>query len=297
MTDRARSRALVEGYRDRPDASTRRLTVTVFGDAIGPRGGSIWLGELIELLAAFGVNERLVRTSVQRLVAEGVLRNERVGRRSRYALTDAARIDARDAERRIYHGVGSEWDGRWTVVAVLPSDDPLPHDLGARLGWRGFGELRPGVHASPVIDAADAHRVLAELDVAERLVVMTSTADDDRRLADACFELVTLRRAYAELVERYEPVAEELGRTSTDDRLAFALRTLLVDDFRRVVLRDPELPAPLLPDDWTGHQARAVAGRVYRAVREGADRHLSAVSAEAGAPLPPPGERVGLRFS
>ena len=40
-------------------------------------GGAIWLGDLIELLAPLGINERLLRTSVFRLVAQNWLQSER----------------------------------------------------------------------------------------------------------------------------------------------------------------------------------------------------------------------------
>ncbi|WP_308621985.1 hypothetical protein [Massilia sp. Se16.2.3] len=52
---------------------SKSLVMTVMGDAIAPHGGAAWLGSLIELLAPLGVTDRLVRTSVFRLVQEGWL--------------------------------------------------------------------------------------------------------------------------------------------------------------------------------------------------------------------------------
>jgi phenylacetic acid degradation operon negative regulatory protein len=297
MADLARSRALVAGYRDRPDASTRRLIVTVFGDTIEPRGGSIWLQALIDLLAGLDINERLVRTSVQRLVSEGVLHNERIGRRSRYSLTDAARLDARDAEQRIYHGIETAWDGRWTMVVATGQTVVLPPDLDQRLGWRGFGRLRPEVFASPVVDPDGARRLLTELGVTDGLAVLSAvTETDDRALAQACFDLSAVQDGYTSFVETYSMISEEMCGDAAPDELAFAVRTLLIDDYRRVLLRDPELPAPLLPDEWAGAVARAVAADVYRAVSTAADRHVSATCATADEPYPPPSPRAGLRF-
>ena len=62
----------------------KSLVVTVCGDTIAPHGGGFWLGSMIELLAPLGVGDRLVRTSVFRLVQEGWLTASREGRRSRY---------------------------------------------------------------------------------------------------------------------------------------------------------------------------------------------------------------------
>ena len=49
---------------DMPRAKS--LVMTLFGDAIVPHGGRVWLGSLIDLLAPFGINDRLLRTSVLR---------------------------------------------------------------------------------------------------------------------------------------------------------------------------------------------------------------------------------------
>ena len=60
----------------------KSLVVTVFGDSILPHGGTVWVGSLIRLLGPFGINERGVRTAVQRLTVEGWLSSRSVGRRA-----------------------------------------------------------------------------------------------------------------------------------------------------------------------------------------------------------------------
>ena len=59
---------------------SKSLLMTIFGDAIVPHGGMVWLGSLIDLLAPLGVNDRLLRTSVFRLAQEGWLGARRDGR-------------------------------------------------------------------------------------------------------------------------------------------------------------------------------------------------------------------------
>ena len=63
--------------RRQPTLRAKSLVMTVFGDAIAPRGGSVWLGSLISLLDPLGISERLVRTSVFRLTEEGWLEASR----------------------------------------------------------------------------------------------------------------------------------------------------------------------------------------------------------------------------
>jgi phenylacetic acid degradation operon negative regulatory protein len=41
------------------------------------------------------------------------------------------------------------------------------------------------------------------------------------------------------------------------------VRTLLIHEYRRVLLRDPNLPEALLPAGWPGLQARALCESLY----------------------------------
>ncbi|MCE2516108.1 MAG: hypothetical protein J4F37_14075 [Acidobacteria bacterium] len=66
-----------------PDISARSVLVTVLGDSVLPVTKTLWLSSLFQLAKPFGFSERLVRTSMFRLVAEGWMTNERIGRRSR----------------------------------------------------------------------------------------------------------------------------------------------------------------------------------------------------------------------
>ena len=50
---------LVDEFQSRPTLRAGSLITTVFGDAIAPRGGTVWLGSLITAMAEFGISERL----------------------------------------------------------------------------------------------------------------------------------------------------------------------------------------------------------------------------------------------
>jgi len=100
-------RKLVKEYQSQPTLRAGSLITTVFGDAIAPRGGHVWLGSLIKAMTGFGISERLVRTSVFRLAQDGWLQSEQIGRRSYYPSRSAgvrtivsARAARRDLSRR-----------------------------------------------------------------------------------------------------------------------------------------------------------------------------------------------------
>ena len=60
----------------------------------------------------------------------------------------------------------------------------------------------------------------------------------------------------------------------------------MIHEYRRVLLRDPHLPAELLPSDWTGLAARSLCRNLYRLTQEPAERHLMSVLETAEGPLP-----------
>ena len=83
----ATTRALAGALRRQRPLGGSSLIITIFGDAIAPKGGVISLSSLIGLCGLFGVTERLVRTSAARLVESGWLGARRHGRRSEYHLS------------------------------------------------------------------------------------------------------------------------------------------------------------------------------------------------------------------
>jgi len=69
-------------------------------------------------------------------------------------------------------------------------------------------------------------------------------------------------------------------------REPFLLRTLLIHDFRRILLRDPMLPAPLLPADWSGNAARTLTRNLYRLLKRPSEAFVMATLKTADGPLP-----------
>src|SRR5260221_13761755 len=51
----------------REPSRTGSIVITVFGDAIVPRDGSVWLGTLLEFFKALDIDSGVVRTAMSRL--------------------------------------------------------------------------------------------------------------------------------------------------------------------------------------------------------------------------------------
>jgi phenylacetic acid degradation operon negative regulatory protein len=290
----ARCDALIRAFRQKPDASARTVLVTVFGDGIEPHGGEVWAGSLLRLVEPLGMNERLVRTSLNRLVGEGVLVTRRHGKRSFYSVTPLARREFLQAERRIYHPRGDPWDGQWTVV-VNTNDVAPPARAAVRqhLGRLGFAPLGPSVHISPFDQVEALRQVLSDLGLVNQLAVFRGQAPGTVGLEDGDLarfvssELKGLEPAWRKFLKRFTPLAEAAAADDLEAESAFLAQTLLIHSYRRIVLREPELPAGLWPPDWAGDAAYDVAARCYHALAGPAETHLLAVCAGGGAPLLP----------
>lgn len=301
MTIESASRSLVDEIRSRRTVRTGSLITTVFGDAIAPRGGTVWLGSLIAVMEDFGINERLVRTSVFRLVQDGWLQSELIGRRSYYSLTDEGRERFEQATHKIYGEPASDWDGKWTTVLLNSIDGANKDAVRKELGWLGFGALSPSVLAHPMPDMADLDVTLQRLGVADDLVVMSGETIRNeaamRRLAQDSWSLGDIDERYASFVERFRPLIAAYGKDANVSlKSAFLVRTLLIQEYRKILLRDPHLPAELLPGGWHGASAYQLCRNLYRAIHAEADAFLTETMETADGPLPPPAPTFMQRF-
>ena len=294
-------RRLIQEYRSRPTLRAGSLITTVFGDAIAPRGGKVWLGSLIEAMSHLGAGERLVRTSVFRLVRDGWLQSEQLGRRSYYSLTDVGRERFNQATHRIYSAPANDWDGRWCLLLLSGLDTLRKDAVRKECGWLGFGPMSANVLAHPTPNLADLDVTIQRLDVADELVVLDGrTVRNEagmQRLAHQSWNLASLDERYGEFVGMFRPIMRALSSDpQVSDKTAFIARTLLIQEYRKILLRDPMLPQELLPNNWQGTTAYQLCRNIYRALFEPADRYLSATMQTADGPLPPPSNAFFARF-
>lgn len=275
--------AAVRQRSEQPDISARSVLVTVLGDSVLPVTRTLWLSTLFELATPFGFSERLVRTSMFRLVSEGWVSNERVGRRSRYSLTPLAVRESTDADRRIYADDRSGWDGLWTFAMLDTASMPAPerHRIARHLHWHGFVALGRGLLASPSVTVPSLRELLRLVEPAASVPVGRAELDDLDGLVEAGFFADAFRTdatetAYREFLARYEPwQSHDLGTAAPLD--AYAMRTMMVHEFRRIRLRAADMPAALLPPNWVGDGAYGLAADLYRRLSPPAARALGEV--------------------
>ncbi len=244
------------------------VLITVYGDVMAQRRQAVWLGSLIQLAGPFGLSARLVRTSAFRLTADDWLTCTRLGRRSFYGLTDAGLQRVQHAERRIYDFKLPEWDGRWTL-AILGAGIPASARLHLKreLRWEGFGELSANVLAHPHASHPSLKDIIRASSAEEKIVVLSAesiaaySSKPLQTVMHATFKLDQVETAFRQFVTRFEPRLQHATKLSPAE--AFYVRTLLIHEYRKVLLRDPNLPQALLPQDWPGVQARQLCEALY----------------------------------
>ena len=303
MSIRTITQSLVDEFRARPTLRAGSLITTVFGDAIAPRGGVVWLGSLISVMSEFGISERLVRTSVFRLARDGWLGANQVGRRSFYSLTNEGRQKFEQATHRIYGAPRLDWTGEWTLVLLSALDATQRESVRKELSWLGFGATSTSLMAHPAAVLDDLKTLLARLGVQDEVVVMNGRTPDESQ-DDAMRDLVRKSWNLEEIDDRYEqflgnfgPARQAVcGNGKLSPRNAFQIRTLLIQEYRKILLRDPLLPSEMLPDNWHGVPAYELCGELYRGVFHAADQFLTETVETANGPLPPPSAEFFERF-
>ncbi|USG59959.1 phenylacetic acid degradation operon negative regulatory protein PaaX [Sneathiella marina] len=287
------------------DLKAKSLLVTVWGDCVAPHGGTVWLRSLINLVEPLGLNDRMVRTAVFRLQKDQLLSSEQQGRKSFYSLTENGRHRFAEATHRIYAAEDMPWNEKWVLVFAARRDmsEKDRRQLQTELGWLGFGSLGAGIFAHPTISLPSVESVLSDLGLKERATLLygSSLPQSQFGAPDALvrkgWNLETLEADYQQFIDRFTGfLSLKEQKPAIDEKKCFIIRSLLVHDYRRVLLRDPMLPAKLLPDGWNGNQARALFQQIYQQVWEGAERHLLNVLENSTGRLPPASEEFKARF-
>ena len=279
---------IVDGFRREP-SRTGSLIITFYGDAILPRGGSVWLGTLLQFLQMLEIDGGVVRTAVSRLAADGWLEREKVGRKSYYRLAARGEARFRSAVAHVYAPHPPASSGEFDLLLIRNGADR--DTARAALYEAGFGNPTPGVWVAPAgvttpAAAADAIRLRVAADPA-----------DGRRLIDASWALDRTADGYRKFLKVFMPLAAGLENAALDPADALLARVLMIHHYRRVILHDPLLPEHLLPMDWPAASARALCGRLYKALLPASERWLDDNGESRSGPLPPPDRELQQRLT
>ncbi|WP_371055591.1 PaaX family transcriptional regulator C-terminal domain-containing protein [Rhodosalinus sp. K401] len=244
------------------------LVITVFGDSVQPRGGSIATVRLQRLMERVGVTSGTLRTALSRLRRDGWVETERTGRHSRYRLSAEGLARFAPATARIYAPPVTAPVTEWTLCQGCEEEAGFPVAPGLR--------LLPGKAPEGATLAVTGQLSALAPGMREALLPPEQQAAIAALLADvAALD------------------GPEMGPLD-----AAAARTLLVHRWRRLVLRWPEPPAELLPEALRPRAAaspRAAVARIYHALTPAADAWFDTPLDDVP-PMPPAGPATAARF-
>jgi phenylacetic acid degradation operon negative regulatory protein len=233
--------------------SARGLLFTVLGEFVLPTGGAAWTSAFIETFGRLEVEEKAIRQALARTAADGWIRPERHGRRTRWVLTPDGNRLLSDGTERIYAFAGSQpdWDGSWLLVlARVPENDrPARHVLRTRLSWAGLGSPAPGVWITTHTERRDeVEQVLRQAGVSDAQIFAAEHLGGGQlaSLVAEAWDLTAIEQGY-------EAFLAEFAAASAPDPLIRL--TELVHAWRRFPSIDPGLPTRLLPSRWSGARA------------------------------------------
>ena len=266
---------------------TWSIIITIYGDAIVPRGGCVWLGTLLSFFKALEIGDGVVRTAMSRLAADGWLERSKVGRNSFYRLAAKGHTTFTEATRHIYAARPPVWLGH--VDLALTTSGPEREQARDAMLRAGFGSPGPGIFVAPGGHGGAPPGTL--------MLQATAAPESLRDLAARSWPVEATAEAYRRFIETFAPLRAALEASSPlDDLEALVSRVLLIHEYRRIVLRDPLLPAELLPPDWPGDAARALCGTLYRHLVGPSERWLDDNAIDDSGAALRPGREVFDRF-
>ncbi len=283
------------------------LIMTVFGDCIFHRGGLVSLASLIQVMDVFGLNERSVRTAVFRLVQNGWLISEKIGRTSYYRITESSRQRFIVADQKIYSFSHTDWDQKWDLVLLSSVELENKITLKKELEWLGFGNIATNVMAYPGCDHLKLQNLLLNLNMTDQVVLFKAeTLELWQESYPTVKRMVDTNWPVQELMQRYEKFIADFreflnlidldGEAALDVVQAFQIRILLIHQYRRILLKDPNLPFELLPADWPALTARNLSSNLYHAVFQAADEFFLQTARTSEGTMPPAHPQFYKRF-
>jgi phenylacetic acid degradation operon negative regulatory protein len=238
--------------------AARSLLLTVLGEYVLPRSGSVWQETLVAALRSLGYSQQAARQALARSTRDGWLAVERRGRRTRMSLTPATAELLRMGTERIYTFARPwEWDGRWLVVVLRVPEErrAVRHQLRSRLAWAGLGSLGGGVWMTPHVER-EAELAAAFRDepaaVATSFVAELGGIGDPEQLVADAWDLDRVREQYSAFIDDF------WGAHASSPTACFRQQTLLVHAWRKFPFLDPDLPAALLPARWPRERAHSL---------------------------------------
>jgi len=167
--------------------------------------------------------------------------------------------------------------------------------------------LVSGLYAHPSCDASSLDEAIHELGLAGNVIILNGSIADlnsqsvIKSLIKDRWKLSALETSYRDFLNFYRPLCQQLLNTqdkseqlSTTD--CFLLRAILIHDYRRILLRDPDFPQAMLTQGWVGYEAHDLVKRMYKTLVEPSTTYIGENMNNAQGKLPEASNKFFQRF-
>ncbi len=242
------------------------VIITIFGDAVLPRGGVVPASVLTELGERLEIKPEAIRVALHRLARDGWIERSKSGRNSFYGLSAGGMAKFLPASRRIY-AEAPAMAAPWRLAVLPQAGDGERNALAAA----GYAQVTPGLFLGDTSAGAAPSDCL----------IFEGAPSSWPSWARDALAPPDLAADYAALEPVLEPLAH-MAHARLPGRNAAALRVLMVHQWRRLLLRHPDVPIALLPEGWRGEACRALVLQVHKALSRAADPWLDDVIGPRG---------------
>lgn len=274
----------------------REILVTLFGDVVSTHGEVVCQTSLVAMGKALGFADGSIRTAVFRLSSDGLIESQQVGRRSDYRISADMGVLATESIYRAFLPPTDSWNGDWEWVSLHVDDLVRTHQsrLAADLMNEGFCRVSNTTFVRPVLPEYLSTRSVFGPSFSDHAIRFVGQMDDRTSLKTAptvlasLFSLPSLAECYRGFIHDCEPVLQAIveDQPITAEQ-AFVIRTVMIHRWRKLVGRDPLLPACYLPKDWPYSAAYFLAKSVYDGLIGRSEEYLATVLETAnGHPIP-----------
>jgi phenylacetic acid degradation operon negative regulatory protein len=254
---------------------SRGRSVGLVAFLFGMTGRAVLSGPILRrMLEDLGVSPDATRALLSRMCRQGQLSSERQGRITRYRLAGEF---ARSFERVRDQSVARppQWTGRFhTLLYQVPEEHRAYRDALRRTAvFAGYGLLQQGVLISPTDRGAALSGVLENPPHGTHawLTWLSISDADAARAASLAWALPTLAEVYRTHIDRLSRRMAEGGGEVLRDYVDLLLPALTD------TLREPALPAELLPARWPGTALRQAIADFSAEFRPRSERYLRSI--------------------
>lgn len=238
--------------------TTKRLRVwslilTFFGDAVVPRGGTISAQTVSSLMNEFGIEDGAVRTAFSRLANDKWVTRQKQGRSSFYSLAEKGYEPFAQATTKIYAIPKTSKPTAWILAVAQSGNKEELEKLTAQ--HHGFMlDTNMAVFNKPTKPLSKS---LQSIDC-----LITDGADyRSPKWVSEHSKLQSLAKDFESFQSTFKHLPEDLTSIA-----AMTARCLLIHEWRRLILRMPDIPAQLLSNNWPAEACGKLVAQKYAAL-------------------------------